>query len=156
MRNICSAYLNSGGATIIIIIEADCWVSVFVSFSSIELAGVPLSFVGLFNIHPGVYKTVKQLAFSFSFSPAVAAELASGLAHVVGTWESLSNVRVTVQKSTHQVHSLQGCFMKATPDLCLKQPDPQSPGQPDRAGNSPASWNQLNWVIRSLEHLDGA
>lgn len=84
MRNICSAYLNSGSA--IIIVEADCWVSIFVSFSSIELSGVPLPFVDLLNIHPGVYKTVEQLPFSFSFSLTFTAELGSSPGCCLHTW----------------------------------------------------------------------
>lgn len=149
MRNICSAYLNSGSA--IIIVEADCWVSIFVSFSSIERSGVPLLFVDLLNIHPGVYKIVEQLPFSLflflftNFCCRTWVRLWLLLAHVIGTWASLSNAaRITVQKSRHQVHRLRGCLMKAIPDLCLKPASSQ--GEPDWSRNSPANWSPLSWV----------
>lgn len=84
MRNICSALLEFRQP--IIIVEADCRVSIFVSFSSIELSGVPLPVVDLLNIHPGVYKTVEHLPFSFPFSPTCAADLESGPGCCLHTW----------------------------------------------------------------------
>lgn len=83
MSNICSAYLNSGGIIPIIIIEADCWVSIFVFFSSIELSQAPLPLMNLSNVHSGVYNTVEWLPLSLSFSPRVAEELGSDLCYLL-------------------------------------------------------------------------
>lgn len=124
MRNICSAHLNLSST--IIIGEADCWVSIFVSFSSIELSGVPRPVVELLHTRRGACETAEQLPFPLSVSPTSVADLRSGpwmlLAHAFGTWGSLSNAaRITVQMSRLQGHWLQGCLMKSIPDLCLKR-----------------------------------
>lgn len=141
MRNICSAYSNSGSA--IIIVEADCWVSIFVSFSSIELSGVPLPFVDLLNIHPGVYKTAEQLPLSFSFSPTFAVELGSGSGYCLHTCLGQEGPCQMQPESLFKSLDIRCTDFEAA----SWRPFQTFVWNRQVPRNSPANWNPRSWVI---------